>query len=229
MLNARHSKSKEKSAKKYPNSVLKISLYPSRELHQVWKLWLAAYRYYYNESILILNSIYDVVTKTYLDKNTGTFKETKITGDDLDKILQKLENIPDWIKTLPGHQRQEASSEAFDAFKQARSQGGSAKFKSCKATSQTIQFKVGNFKSRTWYCNTTKGLKYSSFQPVPQECEYGTELVYKRGEWFGRFPQFVEEVSTGSERVIALDPGIRTFLTGYDGENILEIGGGDIG
>lgn len=28
---------------------------------------------------------------------------------------------------------------------------------------------------------------------------------------------------------IALDPGVRTFLTGYDGEKILEFGGGDIG
>ena len=28
---------------------------------------------------------------------------------------------------------------------------------------------------------------------------------------------------------IALDPGNRAFLTGYDGENVLEIGKGDIG
>ena len=33
----------------------------------------------------------------------------------------------------------------------------------------------------------------------------------------------------GSDKVIAFDPGNRTFLTGYDGENILEIGSGDIG
>lgn len=198
-------------------------------MHQVWKRWLAGYRYYYNEALAILNSIYDVVTKKYLDKKSGEFKETKITGDDLDKILQQLENIPDWAKTLPGHQRQEAGSEAFDAFKQARSQKSFAKFKTCKATSQVIQFKVGNFKKGTWYCNTTKGLSFKSMQVVPQECIYGTELVYKRGQWFGCFPTYVEEILTLSDRVIALDPGNRTFLTGYDGENILEIGGGDIG
>lgn len=209
--------------------MLKIRLYPSKELHRVWKRWLAAYRYYYNQSIELLNKVYDTITKRIIDKKTGKWKEVKITGDDLDKMLQKLEKVPDWVKTLPGHQRQEASSEAFDAFKQARSQKGDAKFKSCKATSQTIQFKVGNFKKGTWYCNTTKGLKFASFQAVPQDCEYGTELVYKRGEWFGCFPQFVEEIPTGSDRVIALDPGNRTFLTGYDGENILEIGKGDIG
>ncbi|BAZ14332.1 transposase [Calothrix sp. NIES-4071] len=208
---------------------MKIKLYPSKELHRIWKRWLAAYRFYYNQSIAILIKDYDVVTKTIIDKKTGKPKEVKITSDDLDKILLHLENIPEWVKTLPGHQRQEACSEAYDAFKQARSQGGEPKFKSCKATSQTIQFKVGNFKRGTWYCSTTKGLKFSSFQSVPQDCEYGTELVYKRGEWFGCFPQCVEEIPTGSERVIALDPGNRTFLTGYDGENILEIGKGDIG
>jgi putative transposase len=30
-------------------------------------------------------------------------------------------------------------------------------------------------------------------------------------------------------KVIALDPGVRTFLTGYDGESIFELGKGDIG
>ncbi len=64
---------------------------------------------------------------------------------------------------------------------------------------------------------------------MPYQCEYGTQLVYQRGKWFACFPQVIEVVGTGSDRVIALDPGNRTFLTGYDGENVLEIGKGDIG
>ncbi|MBC6421367.1 MAG: hypothetical protein GDA38_07255 [Hormoscilla sp. SP12CHS1] len=60
-------------------------------------------------------------------------------------------------------------------------------------------------------------------------CEYGTKLVYQHGQWFGCFPQHLPITETGSERVIALAPGNRTFLTGYDGENVLEIGKGDIG
>jgi putative transposase len=34
----------------------------------------------------------------------------------LDKIAQKMD-VPPWVKTLPGYQRQEACFEAFDAFK----------------------------------------------------------------------------------------------------------------
>ncbi len=54
-------------------------------------------------------------------------------------------------------------------------------------------------------------------------------LVYQRGKWYACIPQHVAPVTTGSDRVIALDPGNRAFLTGYDGENILEVGKGDIG
>lgn len=130
---------------------------------------------------------------------------------------------------MPGHQKQEACDEAYRAYQQAKSSKGKPKFRSCKATSQTIQFKVGNFKNSTWYPRTTKGLVFTSKQNVPMQCDYGTELVYSRGRWFGCFPQVVVETETESNNVIALDPGNRCFLTGYDGENILEFGKGDIG
>ena len=49
------------------------------------------------------------------------------------------------------------------------------------------------------------------------------------GKWYGIFPEYKEPEPTTQSKVIALDPGVRTFLTGYDGEKILEFGGGDIG
>lgn len=36
-------------------------------------------------------------------------------------------------------------------------------------------------------------------------------------------------LAISSNRVIALDPGNRVFMTGYDGENVFEIGKNDIG
>ena len=195
--------------------MLKIRLYPSKELHKVWKRWLAAYRYYYNETVVLLRCIDGSV---------------KISAESLDKLLQQIETIPDWVREIPGHQRQEACFEAYDAFWRAKKDGGEAKFKSAKDTNQTIQFKNGNYKNGTWYCKTTKGLKFATIgQEVPLQCQYGTELVYRRGKWFGCFPEYKEVVPIGSSRVVALDPGNRTFLTGYDGENVLEIGKGDIG
>jgi putative transposase len=157
----------------------------------VWKRWLAQYRYYYNETISLLRCFDGV---------------ENLSAEMLDKVLQQLENTPDWVKTIPGHQRQEACCEAYDAFRRAKKDNGFAKFKSVKATNQTIQFKVGNYKNGTWYCNTTKGLGFTTIdQSVPFQCEYGTELVYRRGKWFGCFPCVEETKVTGSDRVIALE------------------------
>ncbi len=194
--------------------MLKIRVYPDKELHSVWKRWLSAYRYYYNETIALLRCFEGIES---------------INAYRMDKILQALENVPDWVLTLPGHQRQEACADAVDAYRQAKKNAGEASFKSCRATSQAIQFKALDFKRGTWYGRLTSGMSFTYKQPIPQECEYGTELVYKRGEWFACFPQLVEGTVTSSNRVIALDPGNRTFLTGYDGENVLEIGRRDIG
>lgn len=204
---ARHSKTKN-PAKPKPNSVLKIRLYPSIELHKVWKQWLAGYRRIYNWAIDKLKAGFD---------------------GNLQKKFLVDTSIPAWVQAIPSHSKQEACDEAFDAYQQARANGGTPRFKSCRASSQAIQFKAKDFLHGTWFPRTTKGLTFKASQPMPYECEYGTELIYQRGKWYACIPQCVDTIPTDSDRVIALDPGNRTFLTGYDGENILEIGKGDIG
>jgi putative transposase len=130
---------------------------------------------------------------------------------------------------LPGHQLQEAVADAVDAFKQAKKNKGVVKFKSCRAFSQVIKFKAGNYKNGNWYGRTTKGLSFTSPLPIPSYCPYGTQLVYQKGKWFGCFPEYREMNLSSHSSVIALDPGNRAFLTGYDGEIILEVGKKDIG
>jgi len=111
-------------------------------------------------------------------------------------------NRPEWVQALPGHQLQEAVADAVDAFKQAKINNGFAKFKSCRAFSQVIKFKAGNFKNGTWYSRLTKGMTFTSPQPVPEQCPYGTQLVYQKGKWFGCFPE-VRTVTSGiHDRVI---------------------------
>jgi putative transposase len=189
---------------------MKVRLYPSKELHAVGKQWLAAYRWIYNFCIATLKGGYQG------------------SAFDLQKHVRNFER-PEWVKSLPGHQLQEACSAAFDAFKQAKANKGYAKFKSCKAPSQIIKFKVGNFKKGTWYARLTKGLTFKTSQSLPQNCGYGTQLQYARGKWYGCFPEYKELEHTKQSNVIALDPGGRTFLTGYDGESIVEFGNQDIG
>ena len=212
--------------KQSPNGIRKLQVYPSKELHQKWKQWLAAYRWIYNWSIAYLKS-----ASTQLESNSSwkaRQDKEQVTAYTLSKIAREADR-PDWVKELPGHQLQEAVADAVDATKQAKVNQGFTKFKSCRATSQTIKFKVGNFRRGTWYPKLTKGLNFTTNQALPQECIYGTQLVYQRMLWIACFPEYREETNSGNNRVIALDPGNRTFLTGYDGENILEIGKKDIG
>ena len=54
------------------------------------------------------------------------------------------------------------------------------------------------------------------------------KLLYTRG-WAYQDKKNRQVGQHKTTAKIALDPGNRAFLTGYDGENVLEIGKGDIG
>ncbi len=207
------------------NSLVKIPIFPCKELHVIWKQWLAAYRWVYNQCIQLFNS--------------GNKLPKGISRDQYIQSLQKLSEW-EWTQCL-GKTRQEAVAEAESAIRQAykalinKPKGERGKlllrFRSCRNKSQAIQFKNDAYRDGTWFPSKVKGLLFCTAfgYEMPQNCNYGTELVYQRGQWFACFPRFVEVKGTGSDKVIAFDPGNRTFLTGYDGENILEIGKGDIG
>ncbi|MGK7902757.1 MAG: hypothetical protein AB4352_15375 [Hormoscilla sp.] len=208
----------KKSKNVPPNSVQKIPLFPEPELHAIWKQWLAAYRWVYNQCIEFYNS-----------------GKALPEGRSLDQYIQQLqsEHKNSWTKCL-GKTRQEAVCEAQSASRQSRKANGGKvllRFKSCRSKSQAIQFKNDAYRNGTWFSKKVGELKFAIAKgyELPEKCVYGTELLYQRGQWFACFPSYVPVVSTGSDKVIALDPGNRTFLTGYDGENILEIGKGDIG
>ncbi len=220
----------KKSAKKYgknpfkrsrnvqPNSVKKIPLFPEPELYAIWKKWLAAYRWVYNQCVEFYN-----------------YNRVLPEGQSLDQYIQQLQNEPknEWTKCL-GKTRHEAVCEAISASRQSRKANGGKgwlRFRSCRSKSQVIQFKNDAYRNGTWFPSKIGNLKFvvAKGYELPINCVYGTELVYQRGQWFACFPEYVPIVGTGSDKVIALDPGNRTFLTGYDGENILEIGKGDIG
>lgn len=193
-----------------PNSVKKLRVFPSKELHRIWKQWITGYRWIYNWTIAQLRN--------------GTLASTY----ELQKLVRDSIR-PDSVKQLPGHQLQEAVADAVDAHKQAKSNQGIAKFKSCRQPKQIVKFKAGNYRKNQWYPSKVKGLTYSAPESFPSECSYGTQLVFERGKWYGIFPEYLEPIPTEQSKVIALDPGVRTFMTGYDGEKIVEFGGGDIG
>lgn len=104
-----------------------------------------------------------------------------------------------------------------------------AKFRSIRNKNQTIQFDPKDYKNGHWMASC--GLLKAEFWGQNYcliNYDSATELTYNKGRWFANFPVDVEvEVSNKSHRGIALDPGLRTFVTGFDGKNFMEFAKGD--
>lgn len=133
-------------------------------------------------------------------------------------------DLPSWVKETPCHIRQNAIFDAHRAFKASKD----AKFRSVRSYSQVIKFNDGNFRKGTWYPSLTKGLTFKVSEVIP-DCEYGTQLVYCKGRWFAVLSVSAILEPTDSTGLIALNPGVRTFMTGFDGNKFVEFGSGDMG
>lgn len=194
---------------------------------------MAATKYCYNQAIAYLR------------------KHGKIAKYSLRKLI--LGSAPEWIQECPYNPKGEAVLDACDAFtkslKSGTKQSEAGRFRSWRDAKRAIKFQPENYSNGTWYSDEVKGLTFSSSEPLPskdvefqikqkdnsfktrirkQSWEQSTQLVYDKKRWFAVFP--VEFVPTTSEKqtMIALDPGVRSFMTGFDGEKFVDIGKNDI-
>ena len=185
----------------------KIKIYPSSDLKKEWNKWVAACRYCFNQAIAYQK------------------KHGKVGKQKLRNIIMQSE-LPEWVKATPCHIRQNA---IFDAH-QAYSFSKNCKFRSCHAPRQTLKFNNSNYTKGKWYSRLTKGKDFQSSEPIPISSAYATRIIKtKCGDWFAVFLKEVKLKTNNVDGIIAIDPGVRTFLTGFDGQSFLEIGVGDIG
>jgi len=153
------------TAKLAPNSVKKIRVYPDSKLNSIWQHWLAGCRFVYNRCI-------------------EAFKNG-FRGSSYDLEAQILNDLPDWLKTVPRHPKANAVQDAYDAWRQAKAHNGEAKFRSCRQSVATIKFKNGNYTKGTWFPQLIKGCGFESSQLLPDSSRYGTQLVRDRRLWDG--------------------------------------------
>jgi putative transposase len=198
-------------------------VYPNKELEAFWKQWVYGVRKTYNLAIAYLNS------------HQGYEKVGKAGGKQgFRTAFKALGLVPDWIRQLKiSHATDNALMEAYSAWSKTKKVKGKrrARFRSVRDNTLTIQFDRGDFNKGHWMPSQTKNIPHATFKghgvSVPI-CKAATELTYAKGRWFGNFPfEFEPEVSE-ADGVIALDPGVRTFLTGFDGNVFSEFGAGDI-
>lgn len=218
-------------------------VYPSKELEQIWKKWVSAVRKVYNISI------------SYLNEHQGFQKPVKKKGGELGgkmgfkKFLKASGLIPEWCRELGiSKLLDNASMEAYTAWantaknpkfigneknRKPHPKAGlkTARFRSVRDQKLTLQFDPTNYRNGHWMVSATKHLPVAEFRghSFCVLTDGSTELTYNKGRWFAHFPVEVEvEVDyTQTNQMIALDPGVRTFLTGFDGNDFLEFGNGD--
>ena len=127
--------SQKLTAKLAPNSVKKFRVYPDSKLNSIWRHWLAGCPFVYNRCIEALKNGF--------------------RGSSYDLEAQILNDLPDWLKTVPRHPKANAVQDAYDALRQAKANNCEAKFRSCRQSVATIKFKNGNYTKGTWFPQLT--------------------------------------------------------------------------
>lgn len=196
----------------------RIRIYPEKASLPVLRRYLGLSRYWYNQTIAYLKQ-----------------PDTVANLAEVRKILQGKEQ-PDWALDCPQRIREHAMAEACEAVKQAR-----AKFR------KGYPFQDVGFRSRK-DCRQRFGFDKKSltdgkvfrekaFRVVFHQTEQGdadaegTRIVFENKQWFLIVPvkQKIQKPETQRLPIVALDPGVRTFMTYYAPEVHGKIGCGDFG
>jgi len=137
---------------------------------------------------------------------------------DLLKQLVWCDEVPFQIKAI-------AVKEAHQAFWKAK---GKPKFRSRKAPTQSCYIPKSAIKETGIYPRVSgKGLGLSEKLP---ELPLDSRLVFQYNQWFLSVPQKVKtHVAENQGRVVALDPGVRTFQTFFAENSAGHLGSGDFG
>jgi putative transposase len=148
------------------------------------------------------------------------------------------ENFADkpWVTKSPYDIRDAALNDVVKAYTsnlaKKNNNNFTIHFKKKKAPSDSIAIYVNNYKSKGVIFPTFFGEEpIKSAEELPDKLEYDARLVRKRyGYFYLRIPKKLDKYNGPSQnKVIAFDPGMRTFCTGYSPDGIIvEIGKSDI-
>jgi putative transposase len=184
-----------------------IKLEPTSEQKQIFKKWNDCSRYVYNQTIDYIHSCVNF---------SPSWMEIK-------KDL--LKQLPKWCDDVPFQIKGQAVKEAHQAYWKAKAH---PKFRSRKNPTQSCYIPKSAIKEGGIYPRVSgNNLQYSESLPkVPLD----GRLIYQYNEWFLCVPHKVEtHVAENQGRVVALDPGVRTFQTFYSEFLAGQIGYDDFG
>lgn len=182
----------------------KIRIYPNQKQKQLFKQWLGISRLFYNKTVDFYND------KEH--EKLGWMAIAKQLTDTL--IMDYVKVVPYQIKKIAV---KDCSLSLIANCRKSKASGKpfSLRFKSRKNPSQSCYIPKSAVKESGIYYTIAGKLSYSErdwFDKEIQDCR----LNYDNGRWYINIPikdKVVMRDVENQDDVIALDPGIRTFMT----------------
>lgn len=141
--------------------------------------------------------------------------------------------LPEFAKDVPYQVKKMAVSDAYKAFSngcaKAKRTGQAFKlsFRSRKQPQQSCFIPKSAVLAKGVYPTLSGKMKYAEDLP---DNVLDSRLLFDNGRWFIVVPtKGVTYTTENQGRVIALDPGVRTFMTGYSPVEVVKFGEGDFG
>ncbi len=184
-----------------------VKLYPNPKQSSIFKKWQDCSRYVFNQTIDYIRSCVNF-SPSWMDIKKDLLKQ-----------------LPKWCGPVPFQIKAIAVKEAHQAYWKAK---GHPRFRSRKAPMQSCYIPKSALKEAGIYPKISgQGLRYS--EPLP-EVPLDSRLIYQYHEWFLSVPhKKTTHVAENQGRVVALDPGVRTFQTFYSEHLAGQIGYDDFG
>ncbi len=145
-----------------------------------------------------------------------------------------IRNLPEWAKDVPYQIKSIAVRDACNAVKMAKrkfKQTGEiqeVKFRSGKNPEQSLFIPATAIKDSGIYPRVAgKGLRYAENLPsMPRD----SRLILRGGKWYLSVAfKSTTSIPENQGRVVALDPGIRSFITFFSEDSCGHMGQGDFG
>ncbi|NCB78637.1 MAG: transposase [Bacilli bacterium] len=195
----------------------KIRVFPNSQQKMILSSWFGASRQIYNMTVDYLNLPKELKTKG----NWMYFAKELFHSLQTDPKFSYLSDIPYQIKKL-------AVEEAFKAFstniKKIKQTGKlfNLKFRSRKDPVQSFAAVSSAIKDKGLYVRMLGDMKLA--EPLPNKPK-DSRLVKENNQYFLKVPYEKEVTFSESQgKCIALDQGLRTFLTGFSETEVFKIG-----
>ena len=193
----------------------KIRIYPKKQSQPLFNRYTGLARYWYNQAIEYLST-----------------DGTKAIIGEVRKI-QKSDH-PEWAFDCPQRIREHAMTDACEAVKNAKRKFKltgvfqKVKFRAKRDSIQGFGFDAQSLKDGFIFSGKSYRVNFHPSEEFNISKE-GTRVVHESGRWFLVVPNErpVQVPETQRYGIVALDPGVRTFLTYYSETMHGKIGEGD--